>query len=318
MSFTFGLLCYRNSINLGDDIQSIAAKQILSEHNINNFKYLIDRDSSKCFYNDVNQSLLLNEISTINILPKSIHCLLNCWADGNFFKFPLNSCVDPLWISFHVNEALKDSTYKWLDQYKNPFKSLVDPENHPYYVSKYGVGCRDQWTYRKFLSSGFDHAYFSSCLTTTLRREICFDIRTQIYIVDVDESLLTDHVPKKILRKAKHLSHVFRGHIFDQQQKFREAEQLLKLYQNAKLVITSRLHCCLPCLAYKTPVVFCYNNMQDVRLLGLIDNVPVIGKTQIDWDKIENVLPENWNQQVELMRNKVAEWVNDIKDLKEV
>ena len=34
------------------------------------------------------------------------------------------------------------------------------------------------------------------------------------------------------------------------------AESLLKKYARAKLVITSRIHCALPCLAMGTPVIF--------------------------------------------------------------
>src|SRR5690606_30999823 len=40
------------------------------------------------------------------------------------------------------------------------------------------------------------------------------------------------------------------------EEKFKMAETLLKKYAKAKLVITSRIHCALPCLAMGTPVIF--------------------------------------------------------------
>lgn len=39
-------------------------------------------------------------------------------------------------------------------------------------------------------------------------------------------------------------------------QLLKEAERLVGLYAKAKLVITSRIHCALPCLGLETPVIF--------------------------------------------------------------
>ena len=42
------------------------------------------------------------------------------------------------------------------------------------------------------------------------------------------------------------------------------AENLLRIYENASCVITDRLHCALPCLAFKTPVMlFNERNMKE-------------------------------------------------------
>jgi polysaccharide pyruvyl transferase WcaK-like protein len=39
-------------------------------------------------------------------------------------------------------------------------------------------------------------------------------------------------------------------------EKFEIADTLLRKYAKAKLVVTSRIHCALPCLAMGTPVIF--------------------------------------------------------------
>ena len=44
-------------------------------------------------------------------------------------------------------------------------------------------------------------------------------------------------------------------------QRFQEAEKMLKTYQGASLVVTSRLHVALPCLALKTPVLLLKDNL---------------------------------------------------------
>lgn len=44
----------------------------------------------------------------------------------------------------------------------------------------------------------------------------------------------------------------------DETARLNEAERLIKLYANAEYVITSRIHCALPCLGLNTPVYFTY------------------------------------------------------------
>lgn len=55
----------------------------------------------------------------------------------------------------------------------------------------------------------------------------------------------------------------------------KEAERLIILYSKAKLVITSRIHCALPCLGLETPVIYVENSKQGevsaCRLGGLRD-----------------------------------------------
>lgn len=52
-----------------------------------------------------------------------------------------------------------------------------------------------------------------------------------------------------------------------------KAEELVKMYASAKFVVTSRIHCALPCLGLETPVIFTENINQSVasscRLDGL-------------------------------------------------
>lgn len=55
--------------------------------------------------------------------------------------------------------------------------------------------------------------------------------------------------------------------------RLREAERLVKLYAKARLVITSRIHCALPCIGLETPVIYTENAQQSevssCRLGGL-------------------------------------------------
>lgn len=309
MEQKYGIIAYKNSINLGDQIQSIAAKQLFDKNNVETIDYFVDRDKNIIYNinNNIQNDLPLN----------SLYCIYNGWFDKNYASFPLNPSINPLFISFHVNETQKDSTYNWLQTHEtNSLKSLCHIDNKKEYDKcNYGIGCRDVHTLNKFIENKYTNAYLSGCLTMTLEINSVFSQkREHIYIVDVNISDIRAYVPKKILDNSIVLSHVYKKDMLDEQQKLKEAEQLLKLYQNAKLVITSRLHCALPCLAYSTPVVFSYYNMNDVRLKGLIDTIPVIGKQSIDWDNVKNTLPDNWNSNVMKMRNIVSEWVEKSKN----
>lgn len=53
-----------------------------------------------------------------------------------------------------------------------------------------------------------------------------------------------------------------------------KAEELVKDYAQAACVVTSRIHCALPCLGLETPVIYIYNDLQEdvssCRLDGLV------------------------------------------------
>lgn len=78
------------------------------------------------------------------------------------------------------------------------------------------------------------------------------------------------------------------------------ADGLLKTYEKYPLVITSRIHCALPCTAMGTPVVFMNDrcrrrtlggiNMGDGRFDGLIDFFNVI-----DFDEKWRMKPRDWS-----------------------
>jgi hypothetical protein len=76
---------------------------------------------------------------------------------------------------------------------------------------------------------------------------------------------------------------------YDYAGKTRLANTLLDVYARAKLVITTRLHCALPCLALGTPVVFLHERYaEDRRFDGLREYLrgygPDAQSADIDWE----------------------------------
>ncbi len=269
----FGLLTYKAhpEYNVGDYIQSLAAARFLPQ---------------------VDQYVNREKLSKYN--GEKLKLILNGWFMHHPENWPPSEQIDPLLISFHLNaqarEAmLSDAGTRW-------FK-----EHGP-------VGCRDLYTQEALNSVGID-TWLSGCLTTTLKNK--WNYRTNdIYFVDVlfrvpdwktmgrstrgfarsllsgdwlkgsqRETLMKRLFTEDILKTARQLTH-YHPSRHTEQERFEMAESFLEKYATARLVITSRLHCALPCLAFGTPVIFVeagFNQEQEwCRLNGITQNFNTI------------------------------------------
>lgn len=81
-------------------------------------------------------------------------------------------------------------------------------------------------------------------------------------------------IEEDILADAEYVTHIIHTETLPtDSDKFRYADELLQKYSKASMVITSRLHCALPCLAMKTPCIFATSETlrSDGRFEGLQD-----------------------------------------------
>src|SRR5690606_21919923 len=93
------------------------------------------------------------------------------------------------------------------------------------------------------------------CLTLTFPTRLRAATQRKVLLVDVPEPLRRI-VPEELSRGAMPVSHEVQD-IYGETIKFDIARHLLSLYRDqARLVITTRLHCTLPCLAMGIPVIF--------------------------------------------------------------
>ncbi|MEF3075907.1 polysaccharide pyruvyl transferase family protein [Methylobacter sp. Wu1] len=257
-----------NKFNVGDDIQSLAAKRYLPK---------IDGWINKGRLSEY-------EGDTAKIIS-------NGWFIHEPEYWPPSSDLLPLYISFHVNENVKNA--------------MLNPIGMEHLRKYSPIGCRDFSTLNIMKENGIP-AWFSGCLTLTLEREkYCTEnTREGIYFVDVLYKMhsqkpdsLFGMVKHKIKKKDKSevdririIESIFSSSLLDNVQKIthscavgdnsREfrlmyADTVLRKYANAQLVVTSRIHCALPCLAFGTPVIFIDGGLNDkserCRLDGLTD-----------------------------------------------
>lgn len=282
----YGVLCC-HSKNLGDDVQRLAAQQYLPRVDVE-----VDRDA----------------MSAIEALPGPVKLIMNGWfmlprhpawlrsVENTFTRRPLRKPVlraargvrsalgydwpppknvDPLFVSFHADPGFRSN------------------ESVEYLKRHAPIGCRDQDTLAWVQGLGVP-AYFSGCLTLTLPRpnvtrsnEVCLveAVRKEHRRWSGD---FLRHLPESLRANAVELTH--RTDDMNWTTRAEAAGKLLQRYAAARLVITSRIHCLLPCLAMGTPVIFVNNQKGVQRYGGILDLVEhhdldsvVNGSARVNW-----------------------------------
>lgn len=285
-----GLLIYphnaSNIFNIGDYIQSIAARQFLGEP---------DEYINREYLNENRED------------PVAI--IANGWYMHRPNNWPPNENIKPLFVALHINKLAEDK--------------LLSPKSIDYFKSNEPIGCRDFYTTNKLLEKGVE-AYFSGCLTLTLGKTYRNENRenTRIYFTDLNshlapsfkfylKCLLNGIIKFPLIRKIQKrkaefgiickfrnvvafystFAKVFEDSLFldaiykeqeivdnfdSEEKKFKYADELLREYSRARFVVTSRIHCALPCIAMGTPVLFVHNEN-----LGFIHNCRMDGLVQL-------------------------------------
>ncbi len=265
---SFGLLTYLAwpEYNAGDYIQSLAAAQYLPR---------VDRYINREKLNEYNGN--------------TIKLIMNGWFMHRPSNWPPSDKIEPLVTSFHLNAQAKEA--------------MLSKKSIEWFKKHEPVGCRDLYTLDVLSKAGVE-TYLSGCLTSTLENK--FNYRTNdIYFADAlfrvpgwstsartprellkailsgdiikmnqRTRLLNELFDENIMRVSKSISHYHPAR-HSEKERFSVAKDFLEKYATAKLVVTSRIHCALPCLAFGTPVIFIHfgfrNEYDTCRLKGVTD-----------------------------------------------
>jgi hypothetical protein len=249
---------YPGSINIGDEVQSIAVERLLPQ-----VDHYVARERMNQFKSD-----------------EIVKLICNGWFMIEPQNWPPSPDLEVLFISFHITTSNKSA------------KLLADPKLKSYYKQFEPIGCRDMGTLRLFQKMGVE-AYFSNCITLTLENPYPIEERgDKILIVDPFRHNYTkkyrDYFTERIVpeqyRDQVEVIYQRGSAEGSREERFQIAEELLDKYAKAKLVITSRIHCALPCLAMGVPVyfvnagygsLFSFGTLGD-RFEGIIDQFRVI------------------------------------------
>jgi hypothetical protein len=235
----FGLLSYQ-TVNLGDEIQSIAARKFLPRVD----QYL-DREG-------------LNEVTSPG--GGRIKLIMNGWFCHRPDKWPPAAAIEPLLISMHITSNPEpDSGIRAREEFSRMPRALE-------YLRRNGpVGARDYFTL-EWLRSHDIECYYSGCLTLTLDRP---PVAREPFIAlnDVPDTVamrIAGATNRPICRTT-HADGVTSGI----ESRLDLAASLIELYAKASCVVTTRLHGALPCLAMGTPVLLVDESWDQSRFTGL-------------------------------------------------
>ena len=215
--------------NVGDSVQSVITNYIFEKIGLS------DKDVVK-----VDRSKLKTYIGEELFLPLHI-----AFTKSNINEFlPISQYIKPFFISIVLYEDIFEERADLIDYFKK-----YEP-----------IGCRDEQTYAFFDKYGIE-AYIMGCFTVCLPdRKKSGIIGDKTFLIDASEELMKI-LPKDICCDAIKMSHatVYKTypitHAEDERMDELASQYLKKYYNEAKLVITSRLHVAAPCLGMGIPVI---------------------------------------------------------------
>jgi hypothetical protein len=261
---------FEKVFNLGDDIQTIAVSRLLPK---------VDGHVSR--------------ESLDTAVESGIVCLNGYFMNSN--HWPPAPGLTPVFFSFHVTPDAE--------------KTICSPAGIAYLKANEPIGCRDVGTMQILKGYGVD-AYYSKCLTLTFERRNGVEPDGKVYMVGVSKaaySIIPRFLRKKAVRvdQAKVRLPSVPSHI-----KFQLAEHLLDAYKRtASLIITSKIHCALPCIAMGIPVVFLHgrHDRADYRVKPIDDLVGI------------NYIPSTWIDKLlfNRMRSGRINWYPEPPDIEE-
>lgn len=245
----YGLLYHKPTQNLGDDIQSYAISC-----RIPRVDCLVDRENINTFTTEDGEA-----VATV----------MSAWWMWYKWNWPPSKYIYPFFTGFHYSDNVDA-------------KQAGCPVGYDYlsglgadYLNAYGpIYTRDYYTKDRLGDVGVN-AEFGGCITITLPKQPETEEKGYIVLVDVNEKVET-----RIRRIAeeKHVEVKTVTHDLDWKNKLKswderkkQVEDVLTLYQNARCVVTRRLHCALPCLAMGVPVLLCMHTLKSIRFIPYYD-----------------------------------------------
>lgn len=252
----FGVM-YASTGNLGDLVQTLAQIEALKKIAITDYIF-VDREKLASYSGE------------------PINLLMSGWYTHNLSQFPPNSNINPIFISIHINQE------------------KIIRSNYKFFLKHEPIGCRDESTVKLFKQYGIK-AYLTKCLTLVFDQ---YDkARSGTYFVDVfNPPYYIPSLPKKFLNSLptkfeKEISHEVSPTPIkpeNLQAKLQKTRELLEIYKKADLIVTTRLHCALPCRAFGTPVIFVHKDYQEDRRFSGLHQELNGSDGETDFEKLES------------------------------
>ena len=263
-----------SGVNIGDYIQALASSQFLPK--VDGF---IDRDEELKDY-----------------AGEPCKLIMNGWYMHIPQNWPPSNLIDPLFVAFHINsgvkkELLSHTSISYLRNHQpigcRDFNTMELLKKNG--IAAYFSGCMTLTLGEKYHSEEkenktyiVDPIFNGSLCVSRILKAICIIFLHPLDILKLCRiKQLRLHYGRNFVNKViktslyyKEYSIVFgrelvmnsiyitqesmyyKTQLKTDTERLAEAERLIKMYARARLVITSRIHCALPCLGLETPVIY--------------------------------------------------------------
>ena len=285
-----GLLVYEtnhsiNIFNIGDYIQSIASAQFFD-------------DKIDCFVNREKLNSYKGD---------KVRLFMNGWFMHQPQNWPPSKDIIPCFVAFHINklaekELLSNESIEYYKKFEpigcRDYDTVKKLKRKG--VDAYFSGCMTLTLGEKYTSKQKDGSiYFTDVpqtieltLSNLCRVVFCLIFHTcsihKVYKRRYKDFNVTDYVrnlffyaiysrqfTSSVLEHAVYQKQEIEDVFTSDEEEFKYADTLLRKYAQAAYVVTSRIHCALPCIAMGTPVLYIFNENQDevstCRMGGLLD-----------------------------------------------
>lgn len=301
----FGILWHKSTQNIGDDIQAYASYRLLPQ-----LDYTIDREHLDEFKSEDDEPVAL---------------VMSGWYMWQKWNWPPSKYIHPKFVGLHYTDGWRDHPtgkmpvgFEFLDGVGGDYLRAYAP-----------IGCRDYSTMEMLDTKGIEN-YLSGCVTLTLDPPDIKDSKyakaNKPYICLVDLEPSVEKALKKKFENSKYDIRVIKHKypIDNPLQSWEERkdyiEDVLDLYNHAHCVLTFRLHCLLPCLAMKTPVVLVRKSFNSIRFdpyhkwaYNISDDDIISGNYSYDFDNPpEN--PQDYLSVRNALKKDIEKFIEDAKN----
>ena len=274
------------AVNIGDYIQALASSQFYPH--VDGF---VERDELSLYDGD------------------ECGVIMNGWYMANPDNWPPSEKIKPLFVAFHINSKAKTAmkspqSIAYLKRYepigcRDYYTRDMLLQNG---VQAYFSGCMTLTLGKNYrCEKKNDKVYFvdpyfeTHWNVNTVIRGLMYLLKNlrsvskiakryperksfmrKCFILTAFHREYKKYFPVEVLENAEYIcqqSHYYNEKFSTDAELLSEAERLVKNYAKARLVVTSRIHCALPCLGVETPVIFTEDKNQSeassCRLGGL-------------------------------------------------
>ncbi|WP_271811981.1 polysaccharide pyruvyl transferase family protein [Clostridium beijerinckii] len=232
----YGILSFGNKLsNIGDLIQTIGVLNVYERMGISEQELIKVNNYNLSEYSG--ERIVLPLAGYFNAMP-------------NVRTFPLSPDILPVFLGFHCTDE-KILHHLGKDGY--------DP-----------YGCRDLATMNEIKKSFGEETkvFMSGCFTLCLEKRDDNSLANKVFLVDVIKEFYP-YIPDEYIKEAEENSQITHEFLrMSEQIAYSESILVVKkwldrLKREAKLVITSRLHLALPCIAMGIPVIVARRDNDD-------------------------------------------------------